>query len=421
MATAGGRGAGAAIVPGPRRGGAAAVLLRCEAGGESYCLEGHRVAAIERADRLERDPGEGGRLGWLPAAAGRSGVRPAGAAAGAVPGDPAPEPREGAARGIPVYSLAALLGLPEAPGADGRGPILVIRGGGDRRGLQVDRVARAAGGPGESPLALPEAVRAACGGRFTAALPLDDGRLALVIAPERLRLDGGRADGDGARGEGDAGVAGPDGAAAGNGASFRTGSRSPRPAAPAPVAAREAARRSGAVALFSCDPDGCQGATLFGLSLAQIEEVLRAVPVTPVPGAAGDLVGLVVWRGHAVPVVDLGRRFDPRRPGAGVPAARADGAAPGRLLVARAVRRPEWIAFPVRADLRVEPLPLPSRAWADDPRISPLAALGVFELAAGTVVVPDVDRILTPDRAGPEGGRAARSAAEERGESDEES
>jgi hypothetical protein len=75
----------------------------------------------------------------------------------------------------------------------------------------------------------------------------------------------------------------------------------------------------------------------------------------------------------------------------------------------------------VRADLRVEPLPLPSRAWADGPRLSPLAALGVFELAAGTVVVPDVDRILTPDRAGPDAGRAARSAPDERGESDEES
>ncbi len=423
-AVKGARAAGAAIGPAPRPGGAAGVLLRCEAGGQSYAIEGRRVAAIERADRMERDPGAGGRVGRLPEAAGRSGARPA---AGAAPGDPAQERREGAAGDIPVYSLAALLGLPETPGADGRGPILVVGGAGDRRGLQVDRVARAAGGPGEAPLALPEAVRAACGGRFTAALPLDDGRLALVIAPDRLRPDGEaaeaavRAAGNGARGKGDAGVSGIYGAVASNGASFRAGSRSPRAAAPAPASAQPSTRRLGAVALFSSDPDGRPGATLFGLSLAQVEEVLRAVPVTPVPGAADDLLGLVVWRGRAVPVVDLGRRFDPRRPGAGGPSGRSDAAVPGRLLVARAVRRPEWIAFPVRADLRVEPLPLPSRAWADGPRISPLAALGVFELAAGTVVVPDVDRILTPDRAAPEGGRAARSAGEERGESDEES
>jgi chemotaxis signal transduction protein len=164
--------------------------------------------------------------------------------------------------------------------------------------------------------------------------------------------------------------------------------------------------------LFSAHPDGRQGATLFGLSLAQVEEVLRAGAVTPVPGAGGGLLGVVLWRDRVVPVVDLARRAGLAPPAAGPP---------GRLLVVRGVRRPGRVAFPVRADLRVEPLPLPSRAWADGPRLSPLAALGVFELAAGTVVVPDVDRILTPDRAGPAAGRAARSAPDERGESDEES
>jgi chemotaxis signal transduction protein len=164
--------------------------------------------------------------------------------------------------------------------------------------------------------------------------------------------------------------------------------------------------------LFSAHPNGRHGATLFGLSLAQVEEVLRPVPVTPLPGAGGGLLGVLLWRDRVVPVIDLAgaSASDP-----------APAGPPGRLLVVRGVRGSGRVAFPVRADLRVEPLPLPSRAWADGPRMSPLAALGVFELAAGTVVVPDVDRILTPDRAGPDPGRAARSVPDERGESDENS
>lgn len=378
---------------------AAAILLRCDAGGESYCIEGFRVAAIDRAERLEREPGEDGRIGWL------SGYRNVDR--------------------IPVHSLASLLGLDVGGDSGGMGPILVIAGD-EIWGLQVDRVTRAAAGPAEPPLPLPPAVIASCGGRFSAALRVGD-RLALVIAPERLRAAGEGGDGEtGGAGEAGGSAAGAGGSAAGAGDGAAGPGPSParngstRQPAPPPTAPPPADRRPGAVALFSADPDGRQGDMLFGLSLAQVEEVLRSVPVTPVPGATGDLLGLIVWRDRAVPVVDLARRFGPGRAAAS-PAGRVHEAAPSRLMVARAVRRREWIAFPVRADLRVEPLPLPSRAWADGPRISPLAALGVFELAAGTVVVPDVDRILTPDRAGPEGGRAERSAGQERGESDEES
>jgi chemotaxis signal transduction protein len=331
---------------------------------------------------------------------------------------------------VPVYALATLLGFAPPPGAPA-GPIVVVTGArGTRRGLAVERVARVTAGA--APLPLPEVVRAATGERFAGAVRLDD-RLALLLAPERLLSENG-AGGD-ARGE--QAEAGPErGPSAGNrgaqpakvrsepapavgaaglGAvhtarSARSGSLPPSATHPTAVAPHGPEPPPRAVMLFSAPRNG-HGATLFGLSLAQVEEVLRPVPVTPVPGAGGGLLGVLLWRDRVVPVIDL----------SGGPAADPTAGPPGRLLVVRGVRRPGRVAFPVRADLRVEPLPLPSRAWADGPRISPLAALGVFELAAGTVVVPDVDRILTPDRAGPDHGRAARSAPDERGKSDENS
>lgn len=351
--------------------GVGAMLLRCDLGAESYCLEGRRVVAIQRFDRLESDPGEGGRLGWL----------------------------AGSER-LPVYSLAARLGLETEPAP---GPVVVVGGGGAPWGLMVERVARLPVAAG-SRLDLPDLVRAATGGRFAGAVPLGE-RLALILAPERLRPeeDGGE-DGDGA----DAAEASPPDPAAAQSEAVGSGPDAD-PSSPN--------GRRGAVVLFSTRPGGGQGATLFALSLGQVEEVLREAPVTPVPAASGaeaglGLLGVTPWRDRVVAVIDLGLRL-----GLG-PSTAEPG---GRLLVARGVRHPGWLALPVRADLHVEPLPLPSRAWVGGPRLSPLAALGVFELAAGTVVVPDVDRILTPDRVGPQPGPAARSAPDERGESDEES
>jgi len=393
----------AGVAGGTATGGGAVVrggslLVRCDAGGGIYCLEAGRVAAIERAERLAADPGNGGRLGWL----------------------------EGAGEPVPVYALAALLGLEPPPGAP-NGPIVVVAGGdGARCGLAVERVARATADA--APLALPDVVRAATGERFAGAVRLGE-RLALLLAPERLLAEeraGGEPRREGATaGSPDAAEAGAPGsgsapvrsepAPSGSPPAARAAGRDSRPSPTHPLAARAAAGPEPpprAVMLFSAHPNGRHGATLFGLSLAQVEEVLRPVPVTPLPGAGGGLLGVLLWRDRVVPVIDLAgaSASDP-----------APAGPPGRLLVVRGVRGSGRVAFPVRADLRVEPLPLPSRAWADGPRMSPLAALGVFELAAGTVVVPDVDRILTPDRAGPDPGRAARSAPDERGESDEES
>lgn len=47
----------------------------------------------------------------------------------------------------------------------------------------------------------------------------------------------------------------------------------------------------------------------FGLALDQVREVVRAVWVSPLPGAPSVVLGLIDVRGHFVPVFDMRRRF----------------------------------------------------------------------------------------------------------------
>lgn len=68
----------------------------------------------------------------------------------------------------------------------------------------------------------------------------------------------------------------------------------------------------------------------YGLPLAAVERVVRAVEVTPLPKAPEIVLGVVNVRGRVVPVVDLRRRF--RLP--------ARGLAPSdQFVLARAARR----------------------------------------------------------------------------------
>ncbi len=63
------------------------------------------------------------------------------------------------------------------------------------------------------------------------------------------------------------------------------------------------------------DIDGDQlvfslGAEAYAIALRHVREVVEIAPLTPVPGAPAAVRGVMNLRGHVVPVVDLGRRFD---------------------------------------------------------------------------------------------------------------
>lgn len=49
------------------------------------------------------------------------------------------------------------------------------------------------------------------------------------------------------------------------------------------------------------------GDNVYGLDVMQVREIVRLVPVTPLPRAPELIEGVVDLRGHITPVVDLGR------------------------------------------------------------------------------------------------------------------
>lgn len=51
------------------------------------------------------------------------------------------------------------------------------------------------------------------------------------------------------------------------------------------------------------------GGQEYGLEIDQVQEIIRPLPVTRVPGAPGYIEGVVNLRGNVVPVVNLHRRL----------------------------------------------------------------------------------------------------------------
>lgn len=121
----------------------------------------------------------------------------------------------------------------------------------------------------------------------------------------------------------------------------------------------------------------------YALALADVDEVVRAAAVTPLPGAPPVILGLLDLRGAPVPVLDARRRFGhPERP--------LDPAE--RFVVARAGAR--RVALRVDAADGVAEL---DPALVEDPRRHvPLArhVAGVAALPDGLVLVHDVATFL---------------------------
>jgi purine-binding chemotaxis protein CheW len=354
-----GRGAagGAGALPG--RG--ALRLVRCEVGGASFCLDPARVRSIRRSDQLEPTPPPGSP--GPPGAANAAGGRPL----GWLPDEGGP---------IAVYSLAARLGASLLP-PRAAGPVIVLDAGPEPWGLMVDRVSRTAEVAPAARLPLPPLARDPARGWFDGVAALPD-RLALVLAADRLHPAARAA----RTAEGVEGAAADGGAGAEAGPSPPEGAPDPT-AAPSPSAAG-ANGGPGRIVLFSTSPGG-EAPVLFALTLAQVQEIARPQPLTRVPGAPPYLLGLARWRDEAVPVIDLSLRL-----GGGPSFFEGE----SRLLIARGARVPRRLGFPVRTEIRALALPLPNRPSRQRRLLDRSLVRGIFELDAGTVFVPDLDRFL---------------------------
>ncbi len=122
----------------------------------------------------------------------------------------------------------------------------------------------------------------------------------------------------------------------------------------------------------------------FGVSLDAVREVVRAVAITPVPGAPAVVEGVIDVRGEVVPVFDLRARFGlPAR--ALHPAQHFIIARAGERTVALRVDRADWMRDVDDASITPAGRNVPA-----GPHI-----IGVARLDDGLVLLHDLDAFLS--------------------------
>jgi purine-binding chemotaxis protein CheW len=124
----------------------------------------------------------------------------------------------------------------------------------------------------------------------------------------------------------------------------------------------------------------------FALAAGDVSEIIRAVAVTPLPGAPAVVDGVIDLRGEVVPVFNLRRRFS-------LTTRDVD---PGdQFVVARTPRR--VAALHVDRALDIVDIEMPSSTVGGTP-LHPAIA-GVASLADGLALISDVDTFLSQSEA----------------------
>jgi purine-binding chemotaxis protein CheW len=132
----------------------------------------------------------------------------------------------------------------------------------------------------------------------------------------------------------------------------------------------------------------CVGDSELGVDVASVREVLRAAPVTPLPGAPEFVEGVLDLRGNLIPVIDLRRRFE-------VPEPSED--AQVRILVVGSLGQRLGLVV----DRVTEVLPVPETSFAELPAfVRGLAAEAVESIARlpeRLILVLNLERLLSTD------------------------
>jgi chemotaxis signal transduction protein len=307
-------------------------FIRCGLGTETYCLHMSWVRSIQRVELMRPNTEAQGPVGWI----------------------------ANAGEEVPIFHLAALLEQLWAT-KQLTGKIVMLKTAAQPWGFLVDRVEGIIEVAAESIFPLPDMVRHPKTDWFDGLLQCDEALL-LSLAPDGLRPTGTTY------------VAMPL-------AQLHNGT--PGPSAPT-VAIAPRARRQ--LLSFSITSGPIQDASLrFGLSISQIPQVLQAFALTPVPGARDGVLGLVQWRSGPLAVLDLLRCLG----GGTTPVA------PGhRLLIARATTVRAFVGIPILPHVKIHHLPLASRPSTRTLGLREPFVKGRFDIEHGTLVIPDIDRIL---------------------------
>jgi chemotaxis signal transduction protein len=223
-------------------------ILCCEVAGRTYAIRGRDARTIARADALVVGPGPDDRIGTVS--------------------------HDGTT--VPVCEVADRLGVSRDANAHRQGHIVVTGTGPDAQGWLVDRIARRAAVEEHDVIALPAVVGPESHRLFDGLLTVDEHSMLV------LRTD----DGDGAE---------------------RTESSEQRVGAQ-PARSMTGARRQNDVPLlivFSTPALSLPAGARAALSVKQVCEVLAANTIAAVPRAPRSILGVLAWRGQAVPVIDL--------------------------------------------------------------------------------------------------------------------
>jgi purine-binding chemotaxis protein CheW len=124
----------------------------------------------------------------------------------------------------------------------------------------------------------------------------------------------------------------------------------------------------------------------FALPLGQVERVVRAVAVAPLPGAPAVILGVVIVQGEVLPVANLRARF-------GLPSRTIQ--PEDHLVLARTARRRLALAIDAAGGV-VQCAP---GDWVDSDAIVPGLehVHGIARTTSGLVLVHDLDRFLALD------------------------
>ncbi len=304
--------------------------LRCQSGAITSLIAHSGVSSIHRREQWEPVTGESTLAGWLTVAGSR----------------------------IPVYHLAALLGQPwtQQPKS-----ALRVRTSGPQFAVGVDSLSRLSLAAGTRHAVLPWVLRKSVRNAVAAIANTGQG-LAFCLDVELLNQEAGES--------------------------------APMAAVPARLpgamiaqgpAAAVTPGAVGKLLAFHLPAPLAEGATpLIGLSFLQVLEVAESLPYLTLPGSPAETPGLVWWRDHAVPFVDLtyclGGEKTPYRG--------------ETILVARGSRSADALAIAVGDEVSGMSMTVACSACAEpfQPRLDCLR--GEFDLGWERLLIPDLDKFF---------------------------
>jgi chemotaxis signal transduction protein len=303
--------------------------LRCSSGGLAYGVPVTSVRSVDRPEQLEWNAQPSGPDAWVRRATGK----------------------------IPVYGISSLLKIRRDQSSFAT--LVDLHGSRGPWALGFDRVERfdAQIDHGRV-LPLPPEIRTRVSGAFQGVATADD---QVVLCLDLRRLDPDERD-----------------SASWSVPENLTGPVVARP----PVSPAQGTARAGQATLIRFQIPGIQES--IGLSAKQVIEFVDHAPAAAIPGANPALPGVVIWRGQAIPVLDLSIALH----------LQTEAATLGRVLIVRVGTRTGSVAIPTGASTpRLQSLggfrasPAPSTMRRE-------FLHGSFADAAGPLLLPNLDQIV---------------------------